>query len=159
MRAFANIDGYDEPTLSTNADVRCRTAVVVDDDDELRFVCSEALRAGGFLVSECATLFEAFATLEERTPDIVLLDRELPDGSGLELARWLRRKTACSCVRIVAFSGRTSSFEANEALQAGCDAFVAKPCAPRILLENLESLLATVESDNASDPLPRRETR
>jgi DNA-binding response OmpR family regulator len=126
-----------------SVDVRGRTIVVVEDDDDLRGVCSEFLRSRGLLVSACATLLDAFVTIEHRVPDIVLLDHELPDGSGFDLARWLRRRRDYDQVRVIAFSGRKAPADVDEALGAGCDAFVAKPSAPNELLAMIRSLLAT----------------
>jgi DNA-binding response OmpR family regulator len=122
---------------------RGRTIGVVEDDADMRFLCAEVLRASGFAVVEWATLSAAFAALEHGIPDALVLDRELPDGSGLDLARWLRRRRSFDAVRIIGFSGRKSPQEIEEALRAGCDAFVAKPCAPAVLVAKIEALLAT----------------
>jgi two-component system cell cycle response regulator DivK len=119
--------------------------LLVEDDADQRSLCSEYLRSCGFLPIACATLEEAFALAKRRTPDIVLLDRELPDGSGFDLARWLRQHPTYDDVRIVAFSGRNAPADVEEALRAGCDAFVAKPCSPRTLLVALQPFAPVVE--------------
>jgi two-component system phosphate regulon response regulator PhoB len=114
-----------------------RTIVFVEDDGDLRSLYGDILRAAGFEVLECATLSEAFATLERVTPEILLLDYELPDGSGLDLARFLRLSPTHAGVRIVGFSGRSSARDIESALAAGCDTYVEKPCAPGALLAKM----------------------
>jgi two-component system, cell cycle response regulator DivK len=117
---------------------RARPAVVLlEDDDMMRVVSAEVLRAAGFEVLECPTLLEGFAALEKRIPDVVVLDRDLPDGNGLDLARWVRRRASLAGVRVIGFSGRKSAQDVEAALDAGCDAFVGKPCAPATLVAEI----------------------
>lgn len=120
---------------------RRRPAVVLlEDDDDLRLVSAEVLRAAGFEVTECPTLVAAFVALRSGpVPDILLLDRELPDGSGLDLARWVRRRPSFDRVSVIGFSGRKTAGDVEAALAAGCDAFVGKPCAPATLVAKIEA--------------------
>jgi DNA-binding response OmpR family regulator len=120
---------------------RGQTVVVVEDDDDLRFLCAEVLRRAGFDVIACATLAAADVVLERVAPALVLLDRELPDGSGLELASWMRRRRTYDAVRILSFSARKSPEDIEASLAAGCDAFVAKPCAPAVLVAEVTAVL------------------
>jgi DNA-binding response OmpR family regulator len=115
-----------------------RWIVFVEDDPDLRSLYGEVLRAAGFEVVECPTLESAFSALEVLRPDIVLLDRDLPDGSGLDLARWLRATPSRGGVRIVGFSGRSAPRDVEAAIAAGCDAFVEKPCTPEKLIAALD---------------------
>jgi DNA-binding response OmpR family regulator len=121
------------------AEQRRPAIVLVEDDDALRLVSSEVLRAAGFDVLECPTLLAAFVAMKHRVPDILLQDRELPDGSGLDLARWVRRRSSFAGVRVIGFSARKSARDVEAALAAGCDAFVGKPCAPAKLVAVVHS--------------------
>jgi DNA-binding response OmpR family regulator len=154
MQAFVKADGNDAARVSqrpprvTNPG---RTIGLIEDDEDLRSIFANALRQSGYEVVEHASLSEAFAALERNVPDALLLDRELPDGSGLDLARWIRRRRSCDRVTVIGFSGRKTAREIDEALGAGCDAFIAKPCAPAIVIAEIEALLAK--------PRARRNTR
>jgi DNA-binding response OmpR family regulator len=108
--------------------------LLVEDDDDIRCLCAAVLRNAGFDVRECPTLESAYLAFEEEAPAVLLLDRELPDGSGLELARWVRSRESYDGVHVIAFSGRQSPVDVEAALGAGCDAFVGKPCAPATLV-------------------------
>lgn len=149
MHAIVEAGEKDEANVSqrpARITKQARTIGIVEDDEDLRYLCAKVLRASGFTVIECATIAAAMVALEHRVPDAVLLDRELPDGSGLDLARSLRRQRSYDRVTIIGFSGRKSAREIEEALGAGCDAFVGKPCAPATLVAEIEGLLAAPPS-------------
>jgi DNA-binding response OmpR family regulator len=120
---------------------RGHTVVMVEDDEDLRFLCAEVLHRAGFDVVACATLAAAHTVLERAVPAVVLLDRELPDGSGLDLARWMRRRRIYDIVRILGFSARRSPEDIEGSLAAGCDAFVAKPCSPSVLVAEIAAVI------------------
>lgn len=111
-----------------DAPLGSRTVVMVDDDDELRAIVRDVLEDAGFEVLECRNLAAAFALLSDLVPDVVLLDRDLPDGCGLDVARWMRRRGVFDDTRIIGLSGRHTPSDVEAARDAGCDAIVAKPC-------------------------------
>jgi DNA-binding response OmpR family regulator len=113
---------------SLGAAVESETVVMVDDDEDLRMIIRDVLEGAGYEVLECEDLATALALLAGLVPDVVLLDRDLPDGSGLDVARWMRGRHAYDGARIIGLSGRTDRADVAAALAAGCDAVVAKPC-------------------------------
>jgi DNA-binding response OmpR family regulator len=123
--------------------------LLVEDDDDIRFLSATVLRSAGFDVRECPTLESAYRAVEQHAPAVLVLDRELPDGSGLELARWIRSRESYDEVRVIAFSGRQSPSDVETALGAGCDAFVPKPCSPATLVAEIRR----------SATMPRRTSR
>src|SRR5256885_15965391 len=66
--------------------------LVVDDEKMIRWSLGEALRGWGFMPAEAATAAEAVAAFEAESPAAVLLDINLPDGSGLDVLRKLRQR-------------------------------------------------------------------
>jgi DNA-binding response OmpR family regulator len=128
----------ENPAANTrNQRTRRPVIVLLEDDEALRFVSAEVLRAAGYDVRECPDLLTAFVALKSAVPDIMLIDREVPDGSGFDLARWVRRQSAFDRVRVVGFSGRKNARDVEAAFAAGCDAFVGKPCAPADLVAEI----------------------
>jgi DNA-binding response OmpR family regulator len=117
------------------------TIVIVEDDEDLRCLCSEILKGAGFDVFPCADVASAMSTLIAGVPSLILLDRELADGDGLEIARWVRTRAIYADVRIVVFSGRKSSEDVEAAFIAGCDGFLGKPATPPALLAKIRSAL------------------
>jgi DNA-binding response OmpR family regulator len=142
---------------SVGASRRSETVVMVDDDEDVRLILHDVLDEAGFDVIECEDLATAFALLVGVVPDIVLLDGDLPDGCGLEVARWMRSRRAYDGVRILGLSGRSSPSDVEAAFAAGCDAVVAKPCTAETLLDEIHAV-----SDGAflsAEPSSRRGDR
>ena len=83
---------------------------------------------------------EALKQIDQKRPDIILLDLLLPDMNGLELARLLRQSETTKPLRILAMSG--SHIDKRTCLQAGCDDFILKPFTMPTLLARLSKLAA-----------------
>jgi len=124
---------------SVGAALESEIVVMVDDDEDLRMIIRDVLEEAGFEVLECENLSEAFDVLQGIVPDIVLLDRDLPDGNGLEVARWMRGRCAYDGARIIGLSGRNSPSDVEAARAAGCDASVAKPCTAETLVAEIRA--------------------
>jgi two-component system, OmpR family, KDP operon response regulator KdpE len=107
----------------------------------LRAVLQRALdpRLRSASLLEARTLEQARAILAEKHIDIVLLDVRLPDGSGLDLLREI--KSSHPDLSVVVMSASVLPEERTEAIDAGSDAFVAKPYVPGDLLDTLRRML------------------
>jgi two-component system KDP operon response regulator KdpE len=100
------------------------TALVLEDEREIRhFVCS-ALRAEGWQVFETETVRQGLIDAGTRRPDLVIADLGLPDGDGVDFIRGLR---AWSQVPVIVLSARTQESEKVAALDAGADDYITKP--------------------------------
>jgi len=113
------------------------TAVLVDDDREFRESLGAVLTAEGFEVREASSLAEARAALSASTPDIVLLDLGLPDGSGSEL---LEDMAATSSAEFIVLTGNASIESAVQAIRSGARDYLTKPLDP----DRLRAVLAGV---------------
>ncbi len=97
--------------------------LVVDDQPDLRMLLRMQLEVDGHeVVGEAVDVTSALALAQALAPQAVVLDRELPDGSGIDLVPALR--AACPGVRIIVFSADPSGRQAAEA--AGADGFLRK---------------------------------
>ena len=81
----------------------------------------------------------AMDVLASGAPDVIILDLELPVIDGWEVAR--RAKALNQGSRIVALTGRVSQSERASAVRAGCDLYIAKPCSPSHLVEQIYKLI------------------
>lgn len=114
---------------------RQRHALVVDDADYNRIALSALLEQEGFHVRTAANADEALDKLRSRACEVVLLDYELPDSTGPELARLIRAHTAtdASAPYLVATTAYATTEKRAECLAAGMNAFLPKPVAPEQL--------------------------
>ncbi|NNM07308.1 MAG: response regulator, partial [Gemmatimonadetes bacterium] len=105
---------------------RIPTILLVDDDDPFRAVMAGELGHRGFQVTAADCGKEALKQLEEEQPDILLLDLQLPDMSGLEVLEEAEKKSPGS--EVIMLTGHGSMDTAIEAIRKGAFDYVSKPC-------------------------------
>jgi CheY-like chemotaxis protein len=117
--------------------------VLVVDDHELNLKLLERLlEREGREVRAADSVAAAERALAEEQPDMIVLDLNLPDGSGLELTRKLKAEPRTASIPIVACTAAVLPADEDEALEAGCDAFVAKPIDLRHFSDVISSILS-----------------
>lgn len=103
--------------------------LLLEDDAALSHGIALALKASGRIVP-CATLAEARQALDTQRFDLLLLDVNLPDGSGLDLCREVRRTSA---VPILFLTARDAEYDEVAGLEAGADDYIVKPFSLAVL--------------------------
>ncbi|MBX3233435.1 MAG: response regulator [Labilithrix sp.] len=126
-------------------------ALLVEDDPTARALYADMLRSDGFLVTEAATLADAAHRIVER-PAVLVLDRRLPDGDGLDLARAVRATRGATVIVVVSADERPTA--RRDALAAGCDGFVAKTSARFLLVDAIRRALAARAGASAAPDAP-----
>jgi CheY-like chemotaxis protein len=117
--------------------------VLVVDDHELNLKLLERmLELEGREVRAADSLAAAERALDEEQPALIVLDVNLPDGSGLDLTRKLKSEPRTASIPIVACTAAVRPADEDEALEAGCDAFVVKP----IDLQRFSAVIASILS-------------
>jgi DNA-binding NtrC family response regulator len=111
--------------------------LVVDDDQAIRWTLKEALRSWGFDPAEAASVAEGLAVYNAESPAAVLLDIDLPDGSGLDVLREIKRDNADAIVIMI--TGDVQVDNTISALRGGAYDFIGKPI-------NLEELRITIRN-------------
>ncbi len=100
-----------------------------------------ALRRQGFEVEEAADAKSARVRLAERRPDLMLVDWMLPDFSGLELTRQIKRAESTADLPIIMLTARTAEGDKITGLESGADDYVTKPFSPRELMARINAVL------------------
>jgi DNA-binding response OmpR family regulator len=119
-----------------------RTVLVVDDEPTLRETLAEALEADGLRVVTAADGGEALERFRADPPDLVLLDLMLPQLSGIEVCRILRRESA---VPIIMLTAKDSEIDKVVGLELGADDYVTKPFSLRELLARIRAQLRRLD--------------
>jgi two-component system, OmpR family, response regulator RegX3 len=125
-----------------------RTVLLVEDEESITVPLSEALAREGFDASVATTAAEALALARAAEPDLVLLDVGLPDGSGLDVCRELRRE---SQVPIIMVTARGDEADRVVGLELGADDYVTKPFSAREVVARMRAVLRRAE---AAPPQP-----
>jgi len=115
--------------------------LVVEDYQDAREMYAAYLQFSGFDLAEAANGVEAVEKTTALLPDIVLMDLALPRMDGWEATRRLKADSRTRHIPIVAMTGHALAGHADGAREAGCDAFVTKPCLPDALVAEIRRLL------------------
>lgn len=135
----------------TSAAVASRTRVlVVEYDADACAMYEETLRAVGYDVLTVGTARDAWRSVEERRPDLVVLDRQLPDANGLDLLRRWRETTSMETVPVLVLGSFATEHDVEAASHAGADGFVVKPRSGEALARYVARLLCQGERGKKS---------
>ena len=115
--------------------------LIVDDDERLREYVRVNLEIEGYTVREAASADEGLASLEEESPDLILLDVMMPKVDGWEMLRRVQEKHGVGAIPVIMFSGKVDERSAAEATSRGAQGFIGKPFDPRALIESTKQLL------------------
>jgi DNA-binding response OmpR family regulator len=118
--------------------------LVIEDDEPTRELLKAALGEAGHFVHLAPTLAGGFAALEAARPDIVILDRGLPDGDGLRLCLALRKDARFRSVPVLILTGKGEPMEKVLGLRYGADDYLAKPFELEELLARVDALIRRV---------------
>jgi CheY-like chemotaxis protein len=116
--------------------------LVVDDFQDNREMFAEILSLSGFRVREAENGREALDRAFSEVPDVVLMDLSLPELDGWEATRRLKRDPRTAHVPVVALTGHALAECSRDAREAGCDAFLTKPCLPEVIVDEVRRVLA-----------------
>ncbi len=118
--------------------------LIVDDYQDAREMYAEYLEFSGFRVIEARNGAEALEKAREQHPAIILMDLSLPVMDGWEATRRLKEDVSTRGIPVVALSGHAMDGHSREAQDAGCDAYVTKPCLPDALVKEVQRVLTAV---------------
>ncbi len=122
--------------------------LVVEDYQDAREMYAAYLAFSGYRVAEATNGIEAIEKTVELLPDIILMDLALPRMHGWEATRRLKDDDRTRHIPIVALTGHALAGHAERARQAGCDAFVTKPCLPDALVAEIQRMLSARDAKN-----------
>lgn len=111
--------------------------LVVEDQDDNRRIVRDLLASAGYEILEALTGDEGVAMAEKHVPDLIIMDIQLPGIDGYEATRQIKAKPGISNIPVIAVTSYAMSGDDAIALEAGCDAYFAKPYSPRELLAKI----------------------
>jgi chemosensory pili system protein ChpA (sensor histidine kinase/response regulator) len=118
-----------------------KTIMIVDDSITVRKVTARFLKRQGMDVLTAKDGLDAIAQLQEHTPDLMLLDIEMPRMDGYELATQLRNRSDFKDLPIIMITSRTGTKHRDKAKKMGINHYLGKPFNEAELLENIHALL------------------
>jgi two-component system cell cycle response regulator DivK len=124
------------------ASVSARKTVLIVEDNELNMkLFHDLLEAQGYRVLQTREGLEALTLAREHRPDLILMDIQLPEISGLEVTKWLKEDDTLAHIPVVAVTAFAMKGDEERIREGGCEAYVAKPIAVAPFLETIRRLL------------------
>ena len=115
--------------------------LIVEDEKPIRDMIAFGLRRAGFDVREAEDSSGARASIADHRPDLMLVDWMLPDQSGLELTRAVKRNKDTEDLPVIMLTARADEHDKVSGLEGGADDYVTKPFSPRELLARINAVL------------------
>lgn len=119
-----------------------RKVLIVEDNALNMRLFSDLLEATGYETLQCVDGAKAVGIALESRPDLIIMDIQLPDVSGLDITRWLKddeRTASIPVLAVTAFAMRTDEMLVRE---AGCEGYLSKPIQVRSFLQTVDELIS-----------------
>ena len=129
------------------------TILIVEDEPAIAELVSLDCRHAGYTVKVAHAVLDARDIVDETLPDLVVLDWMLPDKSGIDFARELRRDERTRDLPILMLTARAAEDDKVRGLEVGADDYVTKPFSPKELVARIKALLRRAAPDVSEEPL------
>ncbi len=130
-----------------------RTILIVDDEAPIREMIAAALEMAGYHSLEAEDARTAHSIIVDQKPDLILLDWMLPNISGVELARRLKRESLTNEIPIIMLTAKGEEDHKIQGLEAGADDYITKPFSPRELVARLKAVLRRTTPLGIDEPI------
>jgi two-component system, cell cycle response regulator DivK len=117
--------------------------LIVEDNKLSLTLLNDFLKVQGYEILKTSEGWEAINLARDKQPDLILMDIRLPDISGFDVTRLLKRDDKTKSIPIIAVTVFATSGDESKALESGCDGYITKPVIIDNLLRTIESFLRT----------------
>ena len=118
-----------------------KRVLVVEDHEDNRQILRDLLASAGYEMIEAHNGEDGVAAAAAEQPDLILMDIQLPILDGYEATRRIKADPALKAIPIIVVTSYALSGDEDKARAAGCDAYIAKPYSPRLLLARIREFL------------------
>src|SRR5688572_18637969 len=129
------------PTESPGPRPMTKTVLIVEDNELNMKLFHDLLDAHGYRTLQTRNGMDALRIARERRPDLILMDIQLPEISGLEVTRWLKDDEDLRDIPIIAVTAFAMKGDEERIRQGGCEAYISKPISIGTFLETVRRYL------------------
>ena len=134
---------FDITKPDVNADQSVRKKVLIVEDNDLNMkLFNDLLVAHGYGTLQTKDGVEALALARQHHPDLILMDIQLPEVSGLQVTQWIKQDDDLRKIPIIAVTAFAMKGDAEKMRAGGCEAYIAKPISVTSFLQTVERFLA-----------------
>jgi DNA-binding response OmpR family regulator len=118
-----------------------KTVMIIEDEPDAAEMFAEMMRVNGFRVLKMFSSVPAIPMLSKEKPDVVILDIMMPDISGLEVLRYMRRETELATIPVIVVSAKSMPGDIKVGMDAGASIYLTKPVGFLDLKQAVEQVL------------------
>jgi two-component system cell cycle response regulator DivK len=131
------------PTGSRIVDTRTmvKTVLVVEDNELNMKLFHDLLEANGYNIVQTRSGLEAIDLAREHHPDLILMDIQLPEVSGLEVTKWIKEDDDLRAIPVIAVTAFAMKGDEERIRQGGCEAYLSKPISVTTFLDTVKTYI------------------
>lgn len=118
-----------------------KTVLIVEDNELNMKLFHDLLDAHGYDTLQTKDGLEALAIAREKRPDLILMDIQLPEVSGLEVTKWIKEDDELKSIPVVAVTAFAMKGDEEKIRAGGCEAYIAKPISVQLFLDTVKQFL------------------
>ena len=123
------------------ANESAKTVLVVEDNELNMKLFHDLLEAHGYNILQTKDGMEALRIAREHKPDLILMDIQLPEVSGLEVTKWIKEDENLKSIPVIAVTAFAMKCDEEKIRDGGCEAYIAKPISVTNFLETVQRFL------------------
>src|ERR1700709_2005481 len=118
-----------------------KTVLIVEDNELNMKLFSDLLEANGYATVQTRSGVEAVGLARKHHPDLILMDIQLPEGSGLQVTQWLKDDEELRSIPVIAVTAFAMKGDEEKILKGGCEAYLSKPISVAKFFETVDHFL------------------
>ena len=122
-------------------DAKTKTVLIVEDNELNMKLFHDLLDAHGYSILQTKDGMEALDIAREHHPDLILMDIQLPEVSGLEVTKWLKEDDSLKSIPVVAVTAFAMKGDEERIREGGCEAYLSKPISVGKFIETIRHFL------------------
>jgi two-component system cell cycle response regulator DivK len=120
-----------------------KTVLIVEDNELNMKLFNDLLEAHNYTTLQTKDGMEALELARHHKPDLILMDIQLPEVSGLEVTKWLKEDETLAHIPVIAVTAFAMKGDEEKIREGGCEAYISKPISVMSFLETINSFLDT----------------
>jgi two-component system cell cycle response regulator DivK len=142
IQGFGFAGGREDPAPATGLLQRMAKTVLVVEDNELNMkLFHDLLEANGYDIVQTRNGLEAIDLARKHRPDLILMDIQLPEVSGLEVTKWIKEDDDLKTIPVIAITAFAMKGDEERIRQGGCEAYLSKPISVSKFVETVKVYL------------------
>jgi two-component system, cell cycle response regulator DivK len=119
-----------------------KTILIVEDNELNMKLFHDLIQAHGYNILQTKDGMEALKLARQHKPDLILMDIQLPEVSGLEVTKWIKEDDALKAIPIIAVTAFAMKGDEEKIREGGCEAYIAKPISVTNFLKTVQQFLS-----------------